>query len=145
MALSFFFLDRYYNNCYMYPVTSKQVKSIRKALGLTQQQLADTIAASQVTVARWETGKNQPKGAYLKALKDLGEKGQRRPHASITQVKEQPAHPGPTARTGQRTSDLETQMSAERAGPGLLHRRRTAAATQGRKPHPRRSHHGGRD
>jgi DNA-binding transcriptional regulator YiaG len=29
------------------------------------------IAATQVTVARWETGVNQPKGAYLKALNEL--------------------------------------------------------------------------
>ena len=49
----------------------KQVRAIRKRLGLTQQELADMIAASQVTVARWETGVNEPKGAYLKALQEL--------------------------------------------------------------------------
>jgi DNA-binding transcriptional regulator YiaG len=29
------------------------------------------VAASRVTVARWETGMNEPKGAYLKALQEL--------------------------------------------------------------------------
>jgi DNA-binding transcriptional regulator YiaG len=52
-------------------VTSKRVKAIRLALGLTQQQLADRIAATQVTVARWETGVSRPTGAYLKALEEL--------------------------------------------------------------------------
>ena len=55
-------------------VTSTQIKALRKSLGLTQQQLADVIAATQVTVARWETGGNEPKGAYLKALQELATK-----------------------------------------------------------------------
>jgi DNA-binding transcriptional regulator YiaG len=49
-------------------VSPKQIVSLRKALGLTQQQLADRIAANRVTIARWETGLNHPQGAYLKAL-----------------------------------------------------------------------------
>jgi DNA-binding transcriptional regulator YiaG len=49
-------------------MTSTQIKALRKSLGLTQQGLADMVAATQVTVARWETGVNEPKGAYLKAL-----------------------------------------------------------------------------
>jgi transcriptional regulator with XRE-family HTH domain len=52
-------------------MTSKQIKALRDALDLTQQKLADTIAATQVTVARWETGISRPTGAYLKALNDL--------------------------------------------------------------------------
>lgn len=52
-------------------MTSKQIKALREALDLTQQKLADTIAATQVTVARWETGISRPTGAYLKALKGL--------------------------------------------------------------------------
>lgn len=49
----------------------QQIKAVRKRLGLTQQELADMIAASQITVARWETGVKEPKGAYLQALKEL--------------------------------------------------------------------------
>jgi DNA-binding transcriptional regulator YiaG len=55
-------------------MSPRQVKAIRKALGLTQQQLANIIGARQHTVARWETGANEPKGANLKALKELAEK-----------------------------------------------------------------------
>jgi DNA-binding transcriptional regulator YiaG len=60
-----------YSNCYKKIVNPKQVRAIRKRLGLTQQELADMIAASQVTVARWETGVNEPNGAHLKALQEL--------------------------------------------------------------------------
>jgi DNA-binding transcriptional regulator YiaG len=52
-------------------VTSKQILALRKAIGMTQQQLADRIGAQRHTVARWEIGQNEPKGAYLKALKEL--------------------------------------------------------------------------
>jgi DNA-binding transcriptional regulator YiaG len=37
------------------------------------------IAASQVTVARWEIGVNEPKGAYLKALKELANRAKQTP------------------------------------------------------------------
>ena len=44
----------------------------RDAKGLTQQQLADRLATSDVTVSRWETGKRQPnlnaQAAYAEAL-----------------------------------------------------------------------------
>jgi DNA-binding transcriptional regulator YiaG len=51
-----------------------QVRKVREALGFTQQQLADFIGASQVAVARWETGIHKPRGANLKALKELARK-----------------------------------------------------------------------
>ena len=55
-------------------MTPKRIVRIREALGLTQQQLADRLGAQQPTVARWETGANQPKGAYLKLLRELEER-----------------------------------------------------------------------
>ncbi len=55
-------------------MTPERIKSLRKALKLTQQKLADIIGARQHTVARWETGVHQPKGAYLKALRELAAK-----------------------------------------------------------------------
>jgi DNA-binding transcriptional regulator YiaG len=55
-------------------MSPKQVRKIREVLGLTQQQLADFIGASQVAVARWETGVHKPRGANLKALKELAQK-----------------------------------------------------------------------
>jgi DNA-binding transcriptional regulator YiaG len=48
---------------------------LRKKLKLTQQQLADLIGAQRVTVARWETGVSEPKGANLKALMGLKARG----------------------------------------------------------------------
>ena len=55
-------------------MTPEQVIQLREALGLTQQELADKIGAHQTTVARWETGINEPQGANLKALKELAGK-----------------------------------------------------------------------
>jgi len=55
-------------------MSPKQIVAIRKALDMTQQELADRIAAHQVSVARWETGQSVPTGAYLKALNELAAK-----------------------------------------------------------------------
>jgi transcriptional regulator with XRE-family HTH domain len=52
-------------------VTPKRIVRIRKALGLTQQDLAEKIGAFRESVSRWESGKNEPRGANLKALLDL--------------------------------------------------------------------------
>lgn len=52
-------------------MTPREVMAIRKALNMTQQQLADRIGAQRHTVARWEIGQNEPRGANLKALKEL--------------------------------------------------------------------------
>jgi len=56
-------------------MTPQQIVVLRKALGgITQQQLADMIGTQRHTISRWETGENRPRGATLKALKDLQEK-----------------------------------------------------------------------
>jgi len=52
-------------------MSPQQIKRLRNALRLTQQNLADAIGARQHTVARWETGRNKPRGANLKALREL--------------------------------------------------------------------------
>ena len=67
-------IDDSHSNCYKKRMSPKQILAIRKALGMTQSQLADRIAAHRVSVARWETGRNGPKGAYLKALNELAAK-----------------------------------------------------------------------
>jgi DNA-binding transcriptional regulator YiaG len=56
-------------------MTPRQIVQLRKSLGLTQQQLADLIAANRPTVARWETGKHQPRGVYLKGFTGIAEEG----------------------------------------------------------------------
>jgi DNA-binding transcriptional regulator YiaG len=60
-------------------MTSHQIIQLRKALGLTQQQLADTIGAQRHTVSRWETGEHIPRGGYLKALRELQKKAKNKP------------------------------------------------------------------
>jgi DNA-binding transcriptional regulator YiaG len=52
-------------------MSPKQIKNMRQKLKLTQQQLADRIGAQRATVARWEIGMNEPRGANLKALLEL--------------------------------------------------------------------------
>ena len=59
-------------------MSPQQIKRIREVLGLTQQALADFIGASQVSVARWETGIHEPQGANLKALRGLEQKTKRK-------------------------------------------------------------------
>jgi DNA-binding transcriptional regulator YiaG len=59
-------------------MSPQQIRRIRQALKLTQKQLANRIGAQRHTVARWETGVNEPKGAYLKGLKELAAKLKRK-------------------------------------------------------------------
>jgi DNA-binding transcriptional regulator YiaG len=59
-------------------MSPQEIKKLRHTLQLTQQQLADKIGARQHTVARWETGVNEPKGAYAMLLNQLSEKVKRR-------------------------------------------------------------------
>ena len=46
------------------------IGALRKAAGLTQQQLADTLGVGRTTVAMWESGENAPKTKMLHALAD---------------------------------------------------------------------------
>ena len=59
-------------------MSPREIQKLRKALGLTQQALADTIGASQVSVARWETGVHEAQGANLKALRELEQKAKKK-------------------------------------------------------------------
>jgi DNA-binding transcriptional regulator YiaG len=59
-------------------MSPKEILRIREILKLTQQQLADTIGAQRHTVARWETGVNEPRGANLKLLRELAERAKKK-------------------------------------------------------------------
>ena len=63
-------------------MTPKRILRIRKVLGLTQQQLAEEIGAFRETVARWELGSNQPRGANLRALIKLEKKSKNKERSS---------------------------------------------------------------
>lgn len=47
---------------------SDRIAARRKELGLTQQQLADLVKKSSVSVFKWESGQTEPKGKSLFAL-----------------------------------------------------------------------------
>ena len=49
----------------------KTIKELRVKLGLTQEQLAQKLGVTFVTVNRWENGKTKPSALAIKALKDL--------------------------------------------------------------------------
>jgi len=53
-------------------MTTAQIVKLRKALGLTQEELAKRIGAPyRETIARWETGKSKPHHLYLEKLEKL--------------------------------------------------------------------------
>jgi DNA-binding transcriptional regulator YiaG len=78
LSLNEFVIDNTVYRMIQSAMSPKQILAIRKSLKLTQQQLADRIGAQRHTVARWETGVNEPKGAYLKALNELAIKAKRK-------------------------------------------------------------------
>ena len=49
----------------------RELRGLRMGAGLTQQQLADILGVSHISVSRWETGKSIPSPKYIKALADL--------------------------------------------------------------------------
>lgn len=48
------------------------VKHVRLSTGKTQAQFAHALGTTQVTVARWETGKSVPSRPYWKAISTIG-------------------------------------------------------------------------
>lgn len=44
------------------------IRAARLAAGMTQQQLADALGISQVSVTRWETGEHEPRVSTLKRI-----------------------------------------------------------------------------
>lgn len=50
---------------------NNDIKELRMKLGLSQEQLAQKLGVSFVSVNRWENGKSKPSALAIKALKDL--------------------------------------------------------------------------
>ena len=72
---------------------SNQVRSLRQRLNLTQEQFADEVGVSVITVHRWETGQSSPRRLSLKRLAEIEDayaRSKARPsrfargHASVT-------------------------------------------------------------
>ena len=51
-----------------------RVRALRRALKLTQQQLAEELGVRQQTVSEWETGAYQPRGASARVLDIVAER-----------------------------------------------------------------------
>lgn len=51
------------------------VKTLRRRLGLTQEDLARTLGVSWETVSRWENGRTRPSRLALRAIQDLERSG----------------------------------------------------------------------
>lgn len=71
-------LDSACNSCYKHLMSPREVKRIRRILGLTQQQFANALHVARESVARWEVGMSKPTGLYLKALTDLAKKAKKK-------------------------------------------------------------------
>jgi putative transcriptional regulator len=50
---------------------SLDIKSLRKSLGLTQEQLANALGVSWITVNRWERNKSRPSPLALEKLENF--------------------------------------------------------------------------
>lgn len=48
-----------------------RLKELRKVMGLTQEELADEIGVSKITILRWENGERVPKSDKAQALADF--------------------------------------------------------------------------
>ena len=59
--------------------TSTLVKEKRKALGLTQQQLADILGKERSSISRYETGDADPPGSVILKLQSMKTRGRRKP------------------------------------------------------------------
>jgi len=52
----------------------ERVQSLRRHLGLTQQEMASQLGTRQQTISEWETGMYQPRGASATLLSLVAEK-----------------------------------------------------------------------
>jgi DNA-binding transcriptional regulator YiaG len=53
------------------PWDAQRIANLRNKLGLTQEQFAQKLSVTYVSVNRWENGKALPKGLSIKALETL--------------------------------------------------------------------------
>ncbi len=53
---------------------AERLLSLRRQLGLTQQELANELGVRQQTVSEWETGVYQPRGASARMLGIVAER-----------------------------------------------------------------------
>lgn len=53
---------------------SKRIRALRRHLGLTQRELADSLGTRQQTISEWELGLYKPRGASSTLLSIVAER-----------------------------------------------------------------------
>ncbi|MDM8331558.1 helix-turn-helix transcriptional regulator [Limosilactobacillus pontis] len=49
----------------------RELRGLRVGAGMTQQELADKLGVTHISVSRWETGKSIPSPKYIKKMADM--------------------------------------------------------------------------
>ena len=55
---------------------SEHIRTLRRHLGVTQRELADTLGTRQQTISEWEKGMYKPRGASATLLSIIAERAQ---------------------------------------------------------------------
>jgi DNA-binding transcriptional regulator YiaG len=50
---------------------SERIRTMRKALGMSQKDLAESLNVSTQTIGNWERGKSQPQAKYQEQIEQL--------------------------------------------------------------------------
>lgn len=49
----------------------RELRGLRVGAGMTQQELANKLGVTHISVSRWETGKSIPSPKYIKEMADM--------------------------------------------------------------------------
>lgn len=60
----------------MPPWDARKVRSLRKHMGLSQEELAGELGTRQQTISEWETGRYRPRGVSAKLLTIVAERAE---------------------------------------------------------------------
>ena len=64
---------------------SERIRALRRHLGLTQRELADSLGTRQQTISEWELGLYKPRGASSTLLSIVAERARFAYHAISTE------------------------------------------------------------
>ena len=71
-------------------MTGREIRELRKKLGLTQEEFAQLLGVGYTTVNRWENDKSEPRGQVaqvLSKLKELVEEAEEGDQLSIEEIR----------------------------------------------------------
>ncbi|KKL65975.1 hypothetical protein LCGC14_2149640 [marine sediment metagenome] len=52
-------------------MTPKEIRDLRKQLGLTQKEFAGRLGLDAISISRWERGTQRPKAVHLRKMERL--------------------------------------------------------------------------